>query len=110
TADDTHVTATLWTGRESGVANLVFERAPDVGGAPGAFLAVDSLPATGDPSLAGPVSVHAYARTWAVPTAEHGQHFWYRGAYSQAGHRYAGAAVEFTSPLGPSVATLVVTL
>lgn len=110
TGDDTHVTATLWTGREAGVANLVFERAADAGGAPATFSPVDSLPAVGGASLAGAVSVHEYAHIWNVPTLERGRRFWYRAAYSQASHRYASPAVAFTSPGGPRVATLEITL
>src|SRR5215471_5821253 len=39
------ITATLRTQRERGAAHFVFERAPDAGGAPGAFAVYDSVPA-----------------------------------------------------------------
>jgi serine protease AprX len=110
TRDDTHVTATLWTGREVDVAHIVFERAADAGGAPGAFAAVDSLAAIGTASLAGPESVHEYVRTWTVPAAERNVRFWYRAACTQAGQRLVSPAVEFTSPGGPSLAMLEITL
>ena len=110
TNDDTSVTATLWTGRESGVANFAFDRAPDVGGTPGTFAPVDSVAAAGLASLAGPASVTSYARTWSVPGFERGQRFWYRVSYTEGGIRKSSPAVARTSPLGPRVATLEVTI
>jgi hypothetical protein len=110
TASDVAVTATLWTGREDGVATFAFERAPDVSGVPGAFTGVDSVAASGLANLAGPASVTAYARTWAVPSLERGARFWYRVGYTEAGIRRASPAVAFTSPAGPRVATLEVTV
>ena len=110
TGDDASVTATLWTGREAGVTTFAFERAPDVNGAPGAFAAVDSVPASGLATLAGPASVTEYARSWAVPLLERGERFWYRGGYTEAGVRRESAAVAFTSAGGPRVATLEITL
>ncbi len=108
--DDESVLATLWTGREGGPAHLVFERAPDAGGAPGAFAPVDSVAAAGSATLDGPLSVNEYARTWPVPAPERGQRFWYRAAYTFAGGRHPGPAVAFTSPGGPREATVEVTL
>jgi len=110
TGTDVSVTGTLWTGREAGVSTFAFERAPDVGGAPGAFAAVDSVPAAGLATLAGPASVTEYARTWAVPPLERGQRFWYRAGYTEAGVRRASPAVAFTSAGGPRVATLEIRL
>jgi len=71
---------------------------------------VDSLPASGPASLDGPVSVTPYARTWSVPGLERGQRFWYRIGYTESGVRRASPAVAFTSPAGPRVATLEITL
>jgi hypothetical protein len=110
TGTDLAVTATLWTGREAGISTLSFERAPDQGGAPGAFAAVDSVPAAGLATLAGPASVTEYARTWAVPPLERGERFWYRAGYTEAGVRRSSPAVAFTSGGGPRVATLEITL
>jgi hypothetical protein len=110
TGDDASVTATLWTGRESGVAWFGFERAPDLGGAPGTFSEVDSLPAAGLATLAGPASVTEYTRSWTVPELERGERFWYRTGYTESGVRRTSPAVAYTSPAGPSVATLEITL
>ncbi len=110
TGADTTVTATIWTGRENGVANLVFERASDHEGAAGTFVPVDSLPATGSASLDGPVGVNQYVHTWSVPEFEHGVRFWYRAAWTQLGQRYASPALAFTSPGGARIATLEITL
>jgi serine protease AprX len=110
TGDDQTVTATLWTDREFSVSHFVFDRAPDTGGVPLGWVPVDSVAATGSNSLAGPSSVNAYARTWVVPAPEHGQRFWYRVSYTMAGARFSSPAVAFTSPGGPSVATLEVTI
>jgi len=110
TGTDLAVQATLWTGREFDIANVVFERAPDVGGAPGVFAPVDSLPASGGSSIEGATSVHEYARSWNVPVPERGERFWYRAAVTQSGHRYTTPGVEFTSPGGPRVATIGYTI
>ncbi len=107
---DEAVTATLWTGREISIAHVVFERAPDAGGAPGTFAPLDSLSAVGSASLAGPVSVNEYTRTWSVPVGERGQRFWYRARCSQQGTLVQTPAVAFSSPGGPRVATLEITL
>src|SRR5262249_5009404 len=55
-------------------------------------------------------SVHPYVHTWSVPESERGLRFWYRAAYTQVGHRYAGPAVAWTSPAGPRIATLSITI
>ena len=110
TGDDASVTATLWTGREAGVSFFGFERAPDVGGAPGTFSEVDSVAAAGLASLQGPASVTEYARSWAVPELERGQRFWYRAGYTEAGVRRTSPAVAHTSSAGPTVATLEITI
>ena len=108
--NDASVSATLWTGREVGVGHIVLERAPDVAGFPGTFAPADSLPAVGSLSLDGPVSVNSYALSKPVPAPERGQRFWYRAAWSQAGTRFASLPVAYTSPGGPRVATLEVTI
>jgi hypothetical protein len=100
----------LATQRERGAAHFAIERAPDNGGKPGAFAGIDSVAAAGDSSLAGASNRTAYARTWPVPPAERGVTFWYRTAFSEAGARHVGPARSFASPVGPSVATLEVTL
>ena len=106
----TAITATLRTQRERGAPYFALERAPDAGGSPGPFAAYDSVAAAGDSSLAGPSDRTTYTRTWNVPGGERGQTFWYRAAYTEGGVRYASPARSFVSPLGPSVATLEVTL
>jgi serine protease AprX len=108
--DDASVSATLWTGREAGVSWFGFERAPDVSGTPGTFSEVDSVPAAGLATLAGPASVTEYARSWAVPVLERGERFWYRVGYSESGVRRTSPAVAHTSPAGPRVATLEATI
>jgi len=45
-----------------------------------------------------------------VPAPERGVRFWYRVGYTEAGVRRASPAVAHTSPSGPRVATLEVTL
>src|SRR6185295_1978036 len=47
-SDGSSVQATLWTMRERGAAHLVLERAPDQGGSPGTFAALDSVATAGD--------------------------------------------------------------
>ncbi len=104
------VSADLWTQRERGAEFLVFERAPDVAGAPGAFAAIDSVPAAGDSSLAGPPNLSSYVRSWLVAPAERGASFWYRAAYTEDGVRWNEPARRVTIPAGPSAATLELTI
>lgn len=104
------ITAVLRTQRERGAAHFVFERAPDLAGAPGAFAPYDSVAAAGDSSLAGPVNRTSYARVWSVPEPERGMTFWYRIACTEDGVRWSGPARAFTSPVGPSVATIELTI
>lgn len=106
----TTITATWRTQRELGAAAFVIERAPDVGGSPGAFAPYDSAAATGSSSLAGFTNRHGYTRTWAVPTDERGIPFWYRAAYTENGIRRSGPARLYTSPTGPSIATVRFTI
>ena len=110
TSDDVSVTPTLETGREVGISQLVVERAPDVGGSPGAFAPAHTFTAAGSPSLSGPTSGTSYAVTLPVPTPERGTRFWYRATCVQSGTPIATPAVAHTSPGGPRVATLAVTI
>jgi subtilase family protein len=112
-ADTTHVTATLWTQRERGASYFVLERAPDAGGAPGAFVSVDSVATAGDSSLAVN-DLTAYVMTRGVPLEEHGVPFWYRISFTEGDRRrhqrvrYNTPARRFTSPVGTSAATIQV--
>ncbi len=110
TPGSSSIAASLRTQRERGAARFVFERAPDVAGAPGTFAGYDSVAAAGDSSLATAVNRHAYARNWPVPAAEHGRPFWYRAAYTEAGMRYATPARRVVSPSGPPIATIELTV
>ncbi|TMQ73343.1 MAG: hypothetical protein E6K81_04915 [Candidatus Eisenbacteria bacterium] len=104
------ITATLRTMRERGAAHFVFERAPEVAGGPGAFAALDSVPAAGDSSLADGSNMSVYVRTWEVPANERGVPFWYRVATTEDQVRWEGPSRRFVSPLGPPVATVEVTV
>jgi hypothetical protein len=106
----TEITATLRTQRELGAAFFVFERAQDAAGLPGTFAAVDSVAATGDPSLSDGTNLQTYSRVWNVPGSERGVPFWYRVSYTEGGVRYNGPARRFVSPTGPPVATVEVTI
>jgi hypothetical protein len=107
---DTEILATLWTMREVGALHFAFERAPDAGGVPGAFVAVDSVPAVGNASLGDAVNLQSYPRTWPVPVQEYGAPFWYRIAYSENGSRHTTAPQRMISPSGPRAATIEVTI
>lgn len=107
--DGNTVQATLWTMRERGAAHVVLERAPDVGGSPGTFAALDSVAAAGDSSLASN-DLTSYGVTRAIAPAEKGLTFWYRVAYTEGGVRWNGDARPFTIPSGPPVATLELTI
>jgi Subtilase family len=107
-ADGNVIHALLWMQRERGAARWVFERAPDVAGAAGAFTAIDSVSAVGDSSLADAVNLHEYARTWAVPPAERNLAFWYRVAFTEGGVRRQSPARRFVSPGGTPAATVEV--
>lgn len=100
----------LATQRERGAAHYAIERAFDAGGVPGAFANYDSVAAAGDSSLADATNRTTYARQWTVPPAERGFTFWYRAAFTEGGVRRTGPARRFASPVGPSAATLEVTL
>ncbi len=104
------IDCTMRTQREHGAAHFVVERAPDITGVPGTFAAYDSVPATGDPSLADGTNMSVYSRSWAVPQPELGLPFWYRVSYTEAGVRHDGPPRRFLSPLGPPVATVEVTV
>jgi subtilisin family serine protease len=109
-ASPTAISAVLRMQRERGAAAFVFERAPDVGGAPGAFAGYDSVAAAGDSSLADATDRVAYSRNWIVPVGERGATFWYRISFTEAGARFDSPAVRFTSPIGPPAATLEFTV
>lgn len=109
TGATTQIQATLRTQRERNVATFTFERAPDQGGTPGAFAPLDSVAAAGDSSLAT-VDRHAYPRTWNVPAGERGATFWYRVAWREGATPYTSPARSFTSPVGPSPATIQLTV
>jgi len=104
------ISAIVWTQRERGAAWFAFERAADLGGAPGAFAAVDSVAAAGDSSLADADNLQEYTRVWPVPEGERGGTFWYRVAYTEQSVRHVTPARRFTSPLGASAATIEVTI
>lgn len=105
------IDAVILTQREFGPVSFIVERAPDQGGAPGAFSTYDVVAGTGDSSLNDPDNRRAYARQWSVPLAERGSIFWYRvTAYEQGGQRFETPSRAFTSPIGPSVASVELTL
>ncbi|TMQ69527.1 MAG: hypothetical protein E6K80_11380, partial [Candidatus Eisenbacteria bacterium] len=106
----TQIAAELRTMRERGVTSFDFERAPDVAGAPGAFVIDDSVPASGDSSLADATNRQIYDRAWSVPGNERGVPFWYRVAWTEAGVRSVTPARRLVSPIGPSAATVEVTI
>ncbi len=106
----TQISAEVRTQRERGITALDVERAPDLAGTPGAFVVYDSVPATGDSSLADATNRQVYDRTWTVPGNERGAPFWYRVAWTESSVRYSTPARRFVSPLGPSAATLVLTI
>lgn len=110
TSDDVAVHATLETGREVGITQLTLERAPDVGGAPGSYAAVQTFTAAGSPSLNGPTSGTSYPHTAVVPVEERGERFWYRASCVQSGVPVVTPAISFTSPGGPRIATLAITV
>ena len=110
TSSASAVLATLHTQRERGAAWFVFERAPDAGGVPGSFAPCDSVPAAGDSSLAGAVDRTSYTRAWSVPANERGVEFWYRVSYTEDGIRRDSPARRFQSPVGPSIATIELTI
>ena len=107
---ETSIAVELRTQRERGVSYFAFERAPDVGGAAGVFAGLDSVPATGDSSLADATNRQSYSRVWEIPGHERGVPFWYRVAWSEGGTRFATPAVRQESPVGPCTATVEVTV
>lgn len=109
-ATPTTITAEAWTMRERGAPYIVFERAPDLGGLPGTFVALDSLLTIGDPSLLDGDDTHEYARSYSVPPAEYGMVWWWRVATADGAERHACPAVRMAAPTGPSEATVYVTL
>lgn len=106
----TTITGTLRTQRELGAAHFVVERAPEIAGVAGTFAPYDSIPATGDPSLADGTNLQSYPLAWNVPGNERGVPFWYRVSFTEGGVRYDGPARRFESPVGPPVATVEVTI
>ena len=104
------VRGTIRTQRELGAAYVVFERAPDLNGAPGSFAPYDSVATTGDGSLADASNRAVYTHTWSVPNGEEGTAFWYRASYTEGGARYDTPARRVTSPSGPPVATIQATI
>lgn len=109
-ADQDSIRAELWTQRERGAAYLVFERAPDSNGVPGAFTPIDSAAAAGDSSLVDAANLTAYPRAWFVPLAERGVAHWYRAAWTENGVRHASPARRLEAPLGSSVGAIEVTI
>lgn len=110
TSLDTVLAAEVWTQRERGATHVVFERAPDLSGVPGAFAPFDSIALAGDSTLADGTNLSAHSRTWPVPPSEWHVPFWYRTAYTEAGARFSGPARRFVPAAGPRVATLRVTI
>jgi Subtilase family len=106
----THIDVRLRTQRERGVTTFDFERAADVSGAPGTFAVIDAVTANGDSSLADATNRQVYARSWNVPGNERGASFWYRVSWTEDGVRYSTPARRYTSPVGPSAASVEVTL
>ena len=104
------ISAVLRTQRERGAAAFVLERAPDVGGAPGAFAGYDSVAAAGDSTLADATDRTEYPRSWIVPVGERGTAFWYRVSFTEGGVRYDSPALRFVSPIGPPAATIEFTV
>ncbi len=104
-ADAGSVTATIWTQRERGASHFVLERAEDVSGTPGTFAALDSLPATGDSSLAA-TNLTAYTFARPTPALERGRTWWYRTAFTENGTRHVGPHRALALPSGPPVARL----
>jgi hypothetical protein len=100
----------LRTQRERDVTSFDFERAPDVAGSPGAFAVLDAVAAAGDSSLADLTNRRVYVRTWSVPGSERGMPFWYRVAWTEGAIRMTTEARRVVSPVGPSAATLEVTV
>ncbi len=110
TGTATTLTAEAWTMRERGTGHIVFERALDLGGVPGTFAAVDSLPAIGDPNLTDGLDTQVYTRTWNVPPGEYGAPCWYRVAFTEGGTRQVTPATHVDDPIGPSEATVYATI
>jgi hypothetical protein len=110
TNDDVNVTARIETGREVGITQVVLQRAPDQAGAPGTFAAVQTFTAAGGPSLDGPGDGTTYTHSAVVPTGERGARFWYRASCAQGGNTLVTPALAYTSPGGPRIATLQVTI
>lgn len=108
-SDGSSVQATLWTMRERGTSHLVLERAPDEGGSPGTFAALDSVSTAGDSSLAS-ADLTSYTIARAIGANEKGLTFWYRVASTEAGVRWNGDARPFAMPGGPPVARLEFTI
>lgn len=98
-----------WTQREQGAAHVVFERAPDLGGTPGAFAALDSLPATGSPGLDGD-NRHVYTLVRPVTPGELGSAWWVRVATTEGGVRHASAARRYVVPAAAPVGRIEVTV
>jgi len=103
--DDAHVNATIWSMRERGASHLVLERAPDEGGVPGTFAALDSVATAGDSSLATS-NLSSYPLTRTIAPADRGLTFWYRVACTENGVRWNGPARALAIPTGPPVATI----
>lgn len=106
TTTDAAVHASLWTMRERGTTHFAFERAPDVSGAPGTFVAIDSVAAAGDSSLADNTNAQLYDRDWPVAEEDRGRVYWYRVSHSEGGLRYFSPARSVVLPSGPPSATI----
>jgi hypothetical protein len=108
--EETTMQATVRTQREFGPVTFQLERAPDLGGTPGAFTGFDSFLGAGDASLTDADNRESYVRVWGLAPDQLGQAAWYRVAYTQGGVPYATVARRFVHPNGPPVATLEITL
>lgn len=109
-SDGTSLTAGVTTQRERGAAFLVFERAPDAGGVPGAFAPRDSAAAQGTSGLAAFDHRETYTWNTSIAPAERGQAFWYRAAWTEHGTRHVSPARRFVLPAGAPAVTLEFTI
>jgi len=108
-ADHARVDVEIWTQRERGASQVVLERALDDNGAPGVFIALDSLTASGDSSLAL-TDLHPYSFEVAVTPADAGLTWWLRAATNENGVRHVSAARTVVIPTGPPVARIELTI
>ena len=109
TSENDLLSAAIWTGRERGAPFLVLERAPDLGGTPGAFAPLDSVAAAGDSSLAnGGIQIYPLVR--ALAPEDRGVEAWYRVAYTEAGTRWTTPGRRLLHASGIERARIEVTI